>query len=1745
MYFVVAFLLLSSCITADDTLAKQPISIIGETAPCSIVNDSVNVVDGSLCLQFHHLRVPGHVPLDLVQYYNSKSNYSTWFGTGMSLNYSFAAWTARPGHKKRDKDEEYNETIVESAGGSIIRCLGKYKYDSKATYFLDPEVTKDGFTNCSGGILSARTNLKNISFVQDTKHGQSDWASYMPDGTIRYYHRVVQDPLTYVYLETRPNGTRLLFDYDYYKEFRNGMEYKKVDSIKRITAKAHNTMNWLAFSEHHEHAKITSSNGKTVRFELYDNDFGDYIRKIESSDNPTITLSYKDVGEKTCINKLSWPQGRFLKVEYDHKGRVITQKAPVGKGNEKHTIYSFEYHSDNTVVTNANNHKKKYVHKHDRITSIEDINYRSKHYYWGTERIDSWKKPPTGNKGNLLGSATLNNEGCGVSSCYYDYDEHGNIVSETVCGNLTGTYPWAFWIDDSGKPKDPNIQQYQKYYKYSDKHLLIEQTEDEGPSFEYDYKEGTDLLIAKYTKDKSSIIQREFYEYDENSILRAKIVDDGNTKDKSSLSGITERHFTQIKPVSEKEGFGQGLPEDIWEKYFDLSIGEYRLLKHTHYDYNKAGEVVEESTFDANDQKCYSTQYEYNHKGLLHKKIDPVGNPTTITYDENLNKQYEKQENTQFHTKFHYDNANRLTEVIEYHYDDTKVRTAYEYDFMGNKTASIDRYGQKTYYDYDPYNRVTKICFPDGTTIQKEYDIFDNVIKEVNQNGAVTTYAYTIRNAPTLISYPDGSTERFEYNKNGTLANKWDQCGTKTSYEYDILGRVTKTSLFDGTGSLLSTASNTYNSFHLISTTDAMGYTTFFTYDQAGRKIEEYKEDETNYGKTAFEYDALGRIATTKKYFGPEKNNFIATCREYDNLGRVIIEANKDEAGYCIDWNYYVYDARGNCTLKRTGYLEEGNDADLVFIYNSKCECTSSTDECKNTTNYTYHHAATLQKTTQDALNNSTEEHYDISGRLTSLIKKNPQGELTAACDFYYNGTGKKVKQVEKVVIDGIIDHEYVISWCYDTLDRIESVCEQEEKTTYYSYDPCGRIKTITKPDGTTLSHYYDALGRLIMLNSSDKTISYSYVYDLHNNPLESKDSISGLTTRRTYDAWDRLTSDGLDGIHKTSYSYDALGRITTLTAPDNSSISYNYQNGYLCTIERNSPSSSITYTHSYLSYDKKGRVLESSLICDLGTAHFSYDKKGRNIALNTNHYSHTIPEDGFDAVGNLKTYHFTDHIGKSIQSYCYDDLYQLTSESGSHNHTYAHDSINNRLSKNSSKHSIDSLNKITTDGKAHFTYDKNGNLIADESLTYRYDALDRLIQANDTHYIYDSFNRRIKKDDTYFLHQNLREIGTLYNDSIQEFRVLGLGKGAELGASIAIELANNIYCPLHDFRGNIVALIDTKTAQPAETYRYTAFGECEVQTHTSLPYNPWRFASKRYDPETGFTYFLHRYYNPNLGRWITPDPLGFADGPNIYAYVHNNPLARVDFYGLFEYDEYNDFDGAGLYGMLEATFRTTVDFGSFAGYCIGGKDAYHYIQNWHNTLDEMRDRYANAVATGGTVSAQEMHQAIAAGMFARETLDLSRMGFNLSSLALKNASTTLNLISKETKLYKNAAKQSIKEASKTEITKEFINDVERLVATDKTGLMATKSTISKGNQIHKAYKINDSNGVSRLKEHRLPSGKRVDFLDRENGIIYELKPNNPNGIRTGKKQLDAYKKELDSHPFYKNTEWKTKLETY
>ncbi|WP_407072895.1 RHS repeat-associated core domain-containing protein, partial [Photorhabdus viridis] len=58
------------------------------------------------------------------------------------------------------------------------------------------------------------------------------------------------------------------------------------------------------------------------------------------------------------------------------------------------------------------------------------------------------------------------------------------------------------------------------------------------------------------------------------------------------------------------------------------------------------------------------------------------------------------------------------------------------------------------------------------------------------------------------------------------------------------------------------------------------------------------------------------------------------------------------------------------------------------------------------------------------------------------------------------------------------------------------------------------------------------------------------------------------------------------------------------------------------------------------------------------------------------------------------------------------------------------------------------------------------------------------------------------------------------------------------------------------------------------------------------------RYAGQYFDKETGLHFNTYRYYAPEIGRFITPDPIGLAGGLNLYTYAPN-PMSWIDPWGL------------------------------------------------------------------------------------------------------------------------------------------------------------------------------------------------------------------------------------------------------
>jgi len=82
------------------------------------------------------------------------------------------------------------------------------------------------------------------------------------------------------------------------------------------------------------------------------------------------------------------------------------------------------------------------------------------------------------------------------------------------------------------------------------------------------------------------------------------------------------------------------------------------------------------------------------------------------------------------------------------------------------------------------------------------------------------------------------------------------------------------------------------------------------------------------------------------------------------------------------------------------------------------------------------------------------------------------------------------------------------------------------------------------------------------------------------------------------------------------------------------------------------------------------------------------------------------------------------------------------------------------------------------------------------------------------------------------------------------------------------------------------------------QRYDYDSFGNLEQQGESIE--QPFTYTARELDEETGLYYYRARYYDPQVGRFVSKDPIGFEGGDNnLYGYVLNNPVNATDPEGL------------------------------------------------------------------------------------------------------------------------------------------------------------------------------------------------------------------------------------------------------
>jgi RHS repeat-associated protein len=1598
IYLSLAFLfilVLFSPLQAEDSESQQndpfPMAHLAGL-PNATVNGSINTINGNYGLVDTMLVIPAIKPIIYQYSYNSLS------GSSSSVS-----------HKRMDfkevKKNCYLVNMPEPLGGSTAFISWRNSNKSGRYYNYDSGMLKWGLTNCSGDGISAQTNVKNHKMTQ---YGVNKSVANLPSGVVREYSQPTwldkkhsADDVNYLIDEIDPNGNFCHYSYKtvpYEKTYR----VTALTDISNYNSDRSELFNSLHFCDQEFDAekkiytnKAIASDGREVsvitsndqiipthnkQFEtFYTRPEGSWIyylkgvRKeklgkpgpvfVRVTPNQHLTVTdYYGVGNNDV-------GGKIINIPHEKSpvvGRVAMQSAPVGttadliptarffytiniNQDSKHYVDVYETLDGYTDVYDAlDNHTRYHYTKENRLFQIDyfdqnDTLHHRESFIWGEIGSDL--------DGHLVEKQLKNASDEIYFREHYDYDPQGNILKHSKYGDLKG---------------DGTSDEYCLNLTYTDdgRNLLSKEEFPNGKIIHYRYHNKKHLLTAQFTEAKGSIQLREFFSYDHNNSLIEKILDDGSNEDPIDLSGVSERHITRISP--RKEAPAYGLPEVISEYVLDLSKGSEILLSRKELAYTKSGRINAEKHYDAENHYLGTVEYAYDEKDRVIFERNLQGHEVHRKYDENGNKIYEKGPGLDSYENYVYDFSDRLIKKEVCSYSGESHAENYTYDYLGNLVCHSDIFGNETQYSYDAfsqcveerqagilseYKSLKELC------ISRTYDSQGNVISLTDAAGDTSKTEYNALGKPTKISYSDGSEELYTYTLEGEIKSHTARHDVITKYIYDYQGRQLAEEKYSKNGDLCTQISHKYTAFHKVSTSNAEGQINRCEYDAAGRLSKTIMEGSDGQIQSTYLYDSLGRRSHCYQASGTVE------AWEYDILGNVIEERIEDADGSLSQLKQYSYDERGN-RIAVTEYID-GEIAVTQTDYNFDNKIQRIVDPLGHETHITYDYnyknllgQYVLRKTKTDPLGKQEVDTYDAQGNIVHTVIYDLFLQPLSEKRHLYTAKGNRCRTDESVFIGGSSERVVTNLWLYGTMQRLETLIEAlgtpEQKSTNYLYDGQGRKSQTIKADGVSLFESYDNLGRLADHYSSDKSFHYQYVYDKNDNIIKVHDLVNGSQIQRCYDDYQRMSCEIFPNKISMAYSYDQEGRCTQLTLPDQSMISYSYSAANMSAVSRKNNSGEKTYTHQYMDYDLSGRLLRSQAIINAGSNTYQYDLKGRLKDIKLKAY--TFTDSNYDAAGNLLHCSESDSFAKYDSEYSYDALYQLEEETGASKNSYRYDSINNRIEKNGTAHSVNALNQLLDSGKSEYVYDQLGNLRKkdknEEITEYFYDALDRLttVQVEGKYraeYKYDSFNRRLSKkvysvswwydtwkleQECYFFYHGDNEIGSCNSEQkIKELRVLGVGRGAEIGATTAVELDGEIYAAVNNCRGDLISLVNPENGKVVTSYRYTAYGEpCKRKGRVD---SPWRFASKRIDSETGLSYFGRRYYDPEIGKWLTMDPQGFDDGPNLYAYVHNSPLTHFDLYGLCSLDD--DFYYGGsitphhLLGGVAGTTKAFAEAGT------------------------------------------------------------------------------------------------------------------------------------------------------------------------------------------------------------------------
>ena len=795
------------------------------------------------------------------------------------------------------------------------------------------------------------------------------------------------------------------------------------------------------------------------------------------------------------------------------------------------------------------------------------------------------------------------------------------------------------------------------------------------------------------------------------------------------------------------------------------------------------------------------------------------------------------------------------------------------------------------------------------------YALFDriSVCETTSDRTDYTYYENGMLRAAESFFY----SEYYEYNDKMQLTRVANNQGELTDYEYTSRGelyRVVEYGFVNNDTSLIYPA---YAADPDSGITKTAKIKTSYGYNSYGLMVEEQTGyvTETDSGlefvsgapqidrRYTYETSATSRIfgamlrcyvpaVENVRYIYDTKNGrLLASVDVYSDSG---VAYTYDEVGTLVSVRPASYNVSSD------SYVAETNTENVTYTYDSKKQLsTVTTDSTTYTFTYDVYGNTSSIKAGDSTLAEYSYNNYN--GKLNKITYGNGFSE-----EYVYNEV-ELLSEIWYNYSDGT--REQVYSYEYTKDGQLYKFYDHiEDRYTVYRYTGTGKLARMVQYDGEDMEYglsLYCTYNNRDFLDLAKYRLSYyegsasaaanvleQYVYNSDGTLSDKAITANGLSAclSYTYDDFDRVAGVELTvvGSNNNTPTLTIDYGYTYRTYTDGIGT---YTDGYVSTFTSTVNGTTRTYTYEY---DSNGNITK---ITDSGGETVEYEYDNLNQLTSALHLDGYLYNYRYDKAGNI--------IGKVIYFY---DAWQGTYVVGdSGTFTYESSEWGDRMvSTQGIATTYDELGNPLTYYNAYFycspemayTFTWEGRQLStvvyngkNASYAYNDDGIrtSKTVDGVTTTYHLNGSQIIAEETDTYIIVYLYDAAGSPIGMQYREFTY-------DTGVWDSYFFEKNML-------GDIVAVYDANGTK-LMYYTYDASGQGGGYSqnggqNTGAAKNPFRYRGYYYDKETGFYYLNSRYYDPILGRFISPDSYVSTGqgllGYNMYAYCNNNPVKLVD----------------------------------------------------------------------------------------------------------------------------------------------------------------------------------------------------------------------------------------------------------